>query len=139
MKTELIDALSANLAQPINQSVQTANGAQFALMLSLMLEGQVGRSVAGAVQTIESRPGNDMAPAPLQLNRSLGLALQAENAAAFNLLNSLYSERTVPTNEITPQRPEQSGYPSTLERRGKGDAMLSEIEQSRQQAQNLSA
>lgn len=141
MNTDIIDALSANLALPINQSVQTANGAQFALMLSLMLEGQVGRAkgVDGVRQIVEGGAGGEIVSSPLQLNRSLGLALQSGNAAAFNLLNSLYSERIVAVDEPPPPRAEQSGYPSALDRRGKGESMLSQIEQSRQQAQRLSA
>lgn len=142
MNADIIDALSANLALPINQSVQTANGAQFALMLSLMLEGQVGRAkgIDGAKQIVEGGAGGEIVSSPLQLNRSLGLALQTGNAAAFNLLNSLYSERIVAVDEQPPPpRAEQSGYPSALDRRGKGESMLSQIEQSRQQAQRLSA
>lgn len=139
MNTELIDALSANLALPINQSVQASNGAQFALMLSLVWEGQVGKTVGidEAANSAEVSGHNEISLSPLQLNKSLGLALQSGNAAAFNLLNSLYSERIIAADGPIPPRTEPKGYPSTLDRRGKGEHMLNEIEQSRQQAQRL--
>lgn len=141
MKLETTDALAASLAQPLNQSVQSANGAQFALMLSLMFEAKVGGRVEYTEAVTESQPPSPLTGtfAPEHLDHSLSLALQSGNAAAFNLYNCLYHECPIKQDVTvtTPEEPEE--FPVAFDRRGRGAEMIIEIEKSKQQAQYLTA
>ena len=93
MQAELVAPLSANLATPINQAIQKSDGAQFALMLSLLFEARLERgSELVATETIVNRQ-ND-APS-YHMNFTLNKALQGGSMAHFNLVNSLYHERSL--------------------------------------------
>jgi len=99
MNIEKIDAPSANITLPLNHSVQRANAAQFALMLSLMMEPRPASSVS-AVQSIGSSVIK--AQQSLQnfnLETSQSRALQQNQMHHFHLLHSLYEERVMPVDE----------------------------------------
>ena len=51
MHTQALQANSSNITLPLNQSVQQSNGAQFALMLSLLFESRAQQSVQQVAQS----------------------------------------------------------------------------------------
>ncbi|EGG98787.1 hypothetical protein imdm_1911 [gamma proteobacterium IMCC2047] len=103
MTIEKIDAPSANISLPLNQSIQQANGAQFALMLSLMMES-LPVSASRAVQRVAT-PVN-VAEQPVKnfnLEMSQTRALQNHQMHHFHLLHSLYEERVMPVDTVLQQ------------------------------------
>jgi len=101
MNIEKIDAPSANITLPLNQSVQKANGAQFALMLSLMMESHPSSAVTSvsAVQPVVSSSVNIPQSSPdFNLEVSQNRALQQNKMHHFHLLHSLYEERVMPVD-----------------------------------------
>jgi len=106
MNIEKIDAPSANITLPLNQSVQQANGAQFALMLSLMMDSHsssvvtslsaVQPNVASSVNASQSSPN-------FNLETFQSRALQQKQMHHFHLLHSLYEERVMPVDTALQQ------------------------------------
>ncbi len=141
MHIETTDALSNNLAGPINQAVSSANGAQFALMLSLASEAQIGRKVEWDetnFQIRESVVQLDQQVAP-RLNGLLAAALQSGSGATFNLMNALYEERYIPVSTLTDQQTESPGNAARVDRRHSSDQTLGEIQASKKLADVLSS
>lgn len=98
MTIETLDAPSANITLPLNQSVQQANGAQFALMLSLMMES-LPASTTAAVPALSTVPAGLAQPATnFNLDVSQTRALQNQQLHHFHLLHSLYEERRLPVD-----------------------------------------
>ena len=100
MDIDTIEAPSANINLPLNRSVQQANGAQFALMLSLIMESKSSVSnVMGAAVLphqggiVEVPPASDF-----NIETTQSQSLQLNQVAHFNLLRSLYEERTIPVD-----------------------------------------
>jgi len=100
MNIEKINAPSANITLPLNQSVQQANAAQFAMMLSLMMEPRSAPSSTSAVQiggpsavTAQQTPPN------FNLETSQTRALHQNQMHHFHLMHSLYEERVIPVDE----------------------------------------
>jgi len=120
MNIEKIDAPSANITLPLNQSVQQANGAQFALMLSLMMESQPS-SVTPSVAALQPVAVMPQSPQNFNLETSQSRALQQNQMHHFNLLHSLYEDRVMPVDEAI----RLAGNGSS----GVADAVLQEIEQ----------
>lgn len=91
MQTQQIQVECANINLPLNQSVQQGNGAQFALMLSLLMEGLPAQST----EKIQSQPLQTpvQASSDFNLESAQGRALQSNQTYHFNLLRSLYEER----------------------------------------------
>ncbi len=140
MQIETSEALSNSLAAPINHAVSSANGAQFALMLSLVYEAQVGQKTDWGP---ESKPQEDTAgnysSIPLQMNHTLAVALQSANGAAFNLVSALYSERQLAAISSEAPDKQKADYPPQMDRRGRQDTMLETIDTSKRYADILSA
>jgi len=102
MNIEKIDAPSANITLPLNQSVQQANGAQFALMLSLMMESHPSSAVTSvsAVQPFVSSSVNIPQTSPdFNLETFQSRALQKNQMHHFHLLHSLYEERVMSVDD----------------------------------------
>ena len=140
MQIETSEALSNSLAAPINHAVSSANGAQFALMLSLVYEAQVGQKTDWGP---EFKPQADAASThssiPLQMNHTLAVALQSANGAAFNLLSAIYGERQLSATLSEVPDEQKADYPSEVDRRGRQDPMLETIDTSKRYADRLSA
>ena len=97
MNSQAIQAPSANITLPLNQAVQASNGAQFALMVSLLFEARLERpTVEGgfAASTLVA-PELGKGRQNFNLEVSLNLALQNNQIHQFNLLRSLYAERII--------------------------------------------
>lgn len=100
MNIENVDAPSANISLPLNQSIQQANGAQFALMLSLMMEALPVPASAGVLPVSTpavAAPGLS-AENNFNLEVSQTRALQNNQMHHFHLLHSLYEERVMPVD-----------------------------------------
>ncbi len=139
MPLDIIDALSTSLAEPLNRAVQTANGAQFALMLSLMFEAKTGRDLFSSPADKElSGLTADYKFAPMRIDHSLALALESGNAAAFNLYNCLYRECSIGEAPTIKKALPTAEFPAAFDRRGRGGEMIKEIEKSKQQANRMS-
>lgn len=125
MNIEKIDAPSTNITLPLNQSVQQANGAQFALMLSLMMES-LPASSSSAVRPV-SMPAAVAPHTVTQPDKNFNLevsqtrALQNHQMHHFQLLHSLYEERVMPVDVALQQANANSGL---------ADEVLQEIERS---------
>ncbi len=103
MTIEKIDAPSANISLPLNQSIQQANGAQFALMLSLMMES-LPVSASRAVQRVATPVNVSEQPVKnFNLEMSQTRALQNHQMHHFHLLHSLYEERVMPVDVVLQQ------------------------------------
>lgn len=98
MHSQSIQVENANINRPLNQAVQQSNGAQFALMLSLLFESQVRQPVALPAEP----PRERVQPAPQHFNleNSLNQALQNNQPHQFNLLRSLYAERVLANSRL---------------------------------------
>ena len=130
MKLAITDNLSASLAQPLQHAAQTTNGAQFALMLSLIFEAKAGATISPTQES--NAPLAISRFAPVHIEHSLSRALENGNAAAFNLYNCLYLECPI-GDETNLEKPTQTEeFPAAFDRRGRGEEMLKEIEQSKQ-------
>lgn len=129
MKLAITDNLSASLAQPLQHAAQTTNGAQFALMLSLIFEAKAGVAIPSTQES--NAPLAISRFAPVHIEHSLSRALERGNAAAFNLYNCIYQECPI-GDETNLKKPAQvEGFPAAFDRRGRGEEMLKEIEQSK--------
>lgn len=139
MKLELADSLSASLAQPLQSAAQAANGAQFALMLSLVFEAKIGDRI-GFSETGGSVNEATVAAsfAPVRIEHSLARALDSGNAAAFNLYNCLYRECPIGAEPAVDKPAQAEVFPPAFDRRGRGEEMLKQIEKSKQQASYMS-
>lgn len=135
MRTCTLEILAANLALPLNSAAQKADGARFALMLSILSEGRYGEPLQaeqGAEVFLEHHRVTEPA---FHLDLSLNQALSHNNPHSFNLLNSLYNERDrylygVSDGQLLPtRRPE-----SRLEKTNNPESLMREIAQSREQA-----
>lgn len=138
MQIEISEALSNSLAAPINHAVNSANGAQFALMLSLAHEAQVGQKTGWRP---ESKPPESTVSThssiPLQMNHTLAVALQSGNGAAFNLVSALHGERQpAATLSGTPDE-QKADHSPQIDRRGRQDPMLETIDTSKRYADRL--
>lgn len=105
MNTEIINAPSSNITLPLNQSVQQTNGAQFALMLSLLYESRVDQPAASAgaqtgTSTISEKAAMPVAP-QFNLETSQTRALFSNQQAHFQLMHSLYAERAMTVDVIS--------------------------------------
>ena len=130
MRTHTLEILAANLALPLNSAAQKADGARFALMLSILSEGRYAEQSTDVFLKHHS-----VTEPAFHLDLSLNQALQDNNPHSFNLLNSLYNERDrylygAPDSQPLPVHrletlPEKTNNPETLMR---------EIAQSREQA-----
>lgn len=107
MNTEAINAPSSNITLPLNQSVQQANGAQFALMLSLLYETKIEQ--ASAATHFQSRVPSfsesnatieQQAEPEFNLETSQTRALFNNQQAHFQLMHSLYAECSLPVDSI---------------------------------------
>ncbi len=102
MNIEKIDAPSANITLPLNQSVQQANGAQFALMLSLMMESH-SSSVVSSLSAVQPNVASSVNASQSSPNFNLetfqSRALQQKQMHHFHLLHSLYEERVMPVDK----------------------------------------
>jgi len=135
MQSHTIEILASNLALPLNSAVQKADGARFALMLSLLSEGLYAQPPQAEYDGGVAAKQHPVAVPTFHLDTSLNRALQQNSPHSFNLLNSLYNERDrylYPASDIRPfpthhsdNLPEKVGNPETLMR---------EIAQSREQA-----
>lgn len=105
MQIESLQTNSSNITLPLNHSVQQSNGAQFALMLSLLYESKVEQ--AGATNNlqaqfasaIDARSASNQLSAPeFNLETSQTRALQNNHQSHFHLLHSLYAERSTQTD-----------------------------------------
>jgi|GEM_PF-1213871 len=140
MNIEALEALSYNLAEPLNQSAQAADGAGFALIFSLMFEAGNFRSVHGGISGPQSNDNlrvPDVNELGMQLDGAISTALSKRNFADFALLNSFYSERLsgLKLLEVRPQADSAtSRVTSDVEKFGRrsSDALLKELEDSRQ-------
>lgn len=101
MHTQALQANSSNITLPLNQSVQQSNGAQFALMLSLLFESR-GQQVqqtalsAAPLQAVSAAPVSPViSQQDFNLETSLTRALTNNQAHHFNLLHSLYAEHSI--------------------------------------------
>jgi len=101
MQTEVLQVNSSNITLPLNQSVQRSNGAQFALMLSLLYESKVEQAAASNPlpsqfpALAETTSVSNQLPAPeFNLETSQTRALQNNQQTHFHLLHSLYAERS---------------------------------------------
>lgn len=124
MNIEKIDAPSANITLPLNQSVQQANGAQFALMLSLMMESHSSSVVTPvfAVQPVAASSVNVPQTSPnFNLETFQSRALQQKQMHHFHLLHSLYEERAMPVDKALHMAGNHNADMT--------DAVLKEIEQ----------
>lgn len=138
MQIESSEAFSDCLAGRLNSAVSSANGPQFALMLSLVYEAQQTKRESHQNTPLDS-VDRGYASIPIHLNQVLGLALQAANSAAFNLVNALYSERLLAAPADDVRKEQKSDYPPELDRRGKPQSMLESINASKSFANRLSA
>jgi hypothetical protein len=138
LHADQITPLSSSLTLPLNEALQKSDGAQFALMLSLLFETRAGQSDAAFSQEsmyADQQPAgqsNTQSPS-YNLNHSLSRALQSNNPAHFNLINSLYHEKPLLVqNErlITGEHIEDNNTRATL--LGKPGDLLSDIHQSQQ-------
>ena len=124
MNIEKIDAPSANITLPLNQSVQQANGAQFALMLSLMMESYSSSVVTpvSAVQPVAASSVKVPQTSPnFNLETFQSRALQQNQMHHFHLLHSLYEERVMPVDKALHMAGNHNADMT--------DAVLKEIEQ----------
>lgn len=117
MQSQPIQVENANINRPLNQAVQQSNGAQFALMLSLLFESQVRQPAAPSaersIERVEPTAQN------FNLENSLNQALQNNQPHQFNLLRSLYAERVLANSRL-----------DTVSDSGDiADSVLNEIEQ----------
>ena len=102
MQTEVLQVNSSNITLPLNQSVQRSNGAQFALMLSLLYESKDEQAAASNPlpsqfpALAETTSVSNQLPAPeFNLETSQTRALQNNQQSHFHLLHSLYVERSI--------------------------------------------
>ena len=123
MNIEKIDAPSANITLPLNQSVQQANAAQFAMMLSLMMESRPASAPSvSAVQPVGlSAVAAPQAPPNFNLETSQTRALEQNQMHHFHLMHSLYEERVMSVDEALQLATNGSS--------GVADAVLREIGQ----------
>jgi hypothetical protein len=102
MNIEKIDVPSSNITLPLNQSVQQANGAQFALMLSLLFESKLESTVAMVSQTSSAgfiaQPIRQHPP-EFNLETSQTRALNNHQYSHFQLMHSLYAERSTKVDQ----------------------------------------
>ena len=126
MNIEIINAPSSNITLPLNQSVQQANGAQFALMLSLLFESKLESTAAMASQPSSAafiaQPFQQHPP-EFNLETSQTRALQNRQHSHFQLMHSLYAERST--------RVDQALQGFATDGSVETDAVLQEIEQRR--------
>lgn len=137
MHTETVQPLSAQLAQPLSESIRQDNAGQFALMLSLLHEALVQPQFAPSQYGQFNVPGVPM-PAPPQrsfnLEMQLNLALAADSPAQANLLRSVLAERTdLMVAALLPAVPGgldggEAGQPL----RRSGDALMAQLDHARQ-------
>jgi len=121
---------------PLNEALQKSDGAQFALMLSLLFEARSGQSDAAFHQepmySDQQPAGQSNTESPsYNLNHSLSRALQSKSMAHFNLINSLYHEKPLLIqNErlVTGERIAHNNSGATL--LSKPGDLLSDIHQS---------
>ena len=107
MNTEIINAPSSNITLPLNQSVRQANGAQFALMLSLLYESTIQQERAQThfqsrvPSFAETTATNEQQSAPeFNLETSQTRALLNNQQSHFQLMHSLYAERPLPIDSV---------------------------------------
>ena len=135
--TETVRPLSAQLAQPLNESIRQNNAGQFALMLSLLYEARVQPQFAPLQGGQLNVPGAPMSAPPersFNLEMQLNLALAADSPAQANLLRSVLAERTdLMVAALLPAIPDgldggEAGQPL----RRTGDALMAQIDHARQ-------
>lgn len=107
MTIEVINAPSSNITLPLNQSVQQANGAQFALMLSLLYESKLEQGARSThfqsrvPASTETAAFIEQQAAPeFNLETSQTRALLNNQQSHFQLMHSLYAERSLPVDSL---------------------------------------
>jgi hypothetical protein len=112
MNAEIINALSSNITLPLNQSVQQANGAQIALMQSLLYEAiiQQGRAPTHFQQRLprvgETNTVIEQLAAAFDLETSQTRALLNKQHSHFQLMHSLYAEHLLAVDSVLDGRPQ---------------------------------
>lgn len=135
MRTHTLEILAANLALPLNSAAQKADGARFALMLSILSEGRYAEPLQAEQSTEVFLKHHSVTEPAFYLDLSLNQALQDNNPHSFNLLNSLYNERDrylygAPDSQPLPAH----RLESLPEKTNNPEALMREIAQSREQA-----
>ncbi len=136
MQTEPVQPLSAQLAQPLNESIREENAGQFALMLSLLYEARV-QPLAGPAHsqlvTDETFPvANGRG---FNLEMQLNVAMGGDSPAQANLLRGIIAERTEQrlARLSSENRVQAVADPGDGLRRRSGDALLAQLEYGCQQ------
>jgi len=130
MQTEVLQANSSNITLPLNQSVQQSNGAQFALMLSLLYESKAEQTATLHPSPLQSSMAeqasfvrSQQAAPEFNLETSQTRALQNNQYSHFQLMHSLYAERSI---QIDPTLKK-----TAMDNTANADSVLQEIEQGR--------